>query len=85
MLPKGKDEAHKGLLQSIVALKNNPDFEAVMEYLIEAGQYCAAQACKQPDDSRAKKCAGGFILLDEFEKLVETSEEQLERLKKRNK
>ena len=85
MLPKGKDDVHKGLLQSIVALKDNPDFEAILEYLFEAGQYCATQACVYPDDSMAKKSAGGFIALDEFNKLVETSEEQLDKLKKRNK
>jgi hypothetical protein len=85
MLPKGKDEVRKGLLQSIVALNNNPDFEAVMEYLDEAGHYCAAQACVQQDDSLAKKCAGGFITLHEFKKLVEGADEELERLKGRKK
>jgi len=85
MLPKGKDDVRKGLLQSIVALKDNPDFEAVMEYLDEAGYYCAAQSCLQLDDGLAKKCAGGFITLNEFKKLIEGAEEELERFKKRNK
>ena len=85
MLPKGKDDVWKGLLQSIVSLENNPDFEAVMEYLAEAGQFCSAQACVQQDDGLAKKCAGGFITLHEFKKLVEGAGEELEKLKKRNK
>ena len=85
MLPKGKDDVRKDLLQSIVALKDNPDFEVILEYLVEAGQHCAAQACVHPDDSLAKKCAGGFITLHEFEKLVEDAEENLEKLKKRKK
>ena len=84
MLPKGNDDVRKGLLQSIVALRDNPDFEAVLEYLTEAGQFCAAQACIQQDDSLAKKCAGGFITLHEFKKLVEGAEIELEKFKKRS-
>ena len=85
MLPKGKDDVRKGLLQSIVSLKDNPDFEAIMDYLDEAGQYCAAQACVHPDDSIAKKSAGGFITLHEFKKLVEGANEEIEKLKKKSK
>ncbi len=85
MLPKGNDDVRKGLLQSIVTLKDNPDFEAIMEYLVEAGQYCAAQSCVHPDDSIAKKSAGGFITLHEWKKLVDGAEDELEKLKKRNK
>ena len=82
MLPKGKPDVHKELLQSICALKDNPDFEAIMEYLAEAGHYCAAQACCHQDDILAKKCAGGFITLHEFKKLVDDAEENLGKLKK---
>ena len=85
MLPKGNDEVRKGLLQSIAALKDNPDFEAIMEYLAEAGQYCAAMSCVQQDDVFPKKFAGGFIILNEFKNLVETAEEDLDKIKKRNK
>lgn len=85
MLPKGKDEARKGLLQSIIALKDNPDFENIMEYLDEAGQYCAAQACVHPEDHLAKKSAGGFIALLEFKNLRDGAEEELEKIKKKNK
>ena len=85
MLPKGKDDVRKGLLQSIVSLNDNPDFEAVMEYLTEAGLYCSAQACIQQDDGLAKKCAGGFITLHEFKKLVEGAGEELARLKGKKK
>lgn len=85
MLPRGKDDVRKGLLQSIVSLKNNPDFEAVMEYLDEAGQYCAAISCVQLDDILPKKYAGGFIILQEFKQLVDGAEIELEKVKKKGK
>lgn len=81
MLPKGDYDVYR----AINALKDNPHFEVLLEYLSEAGQHCAAQACVQQDDSLAKKCAGGFITLHEFKKLVEDAEENLEKLKKRKK
>ena len=83
MLPKGNDDVRKDLLQSIVTLKDNPDFEVVMGYLEEAGQHCAAQACIQQDDGLAKKCAGGFITINELRNLIETAEKQLDPIKKR--
>lgn len=85
MLPKGEDEARKGLLQSIVSLNDNPDFEALKEYLDESGQFCAAQACVHPDDSLAKKSAGGFIAIHELKKLFKGAGEELERLKGKKK
>ena len=84
MLPKGKDDGRKGLLQSIISLNDNPDFAVVMEYLDEAGYYCAAKSCTQDDDTFAKKCAGGFITIHEFKNLVEGAGEELDKIKKRN-
>lgn len=86
MLLKGKAGTYpKDLLKAIISLKDNPDFEEIMAFMATNKTHCSQQSCLHPDDGISKKLSGGFIAFLEFEQLVETAEDKLEKSKSKEK
>ena len=76
MLSKG----NKDLLKAIARLKGNTDFEEVMTFISTSKTDCAQNSCIHLDNAAANKLAGGFIAFSDFERFVDTAEDELERI-----
>ena len=86
LLKDNKSKNHpEEVLEAVLSLEGNADFETIMEYIATSKVNCAHQACYNPDKELSGRYSGGYIALIEFQGLVGGAKKELESIRTKSK